>query len=114
MIKSETQTTFSLLYIPYMLSLKDADSLTHSQRDATSSQDFMESFSNSFASVLQVIHIDIDIPNISHYQWFIRCCPCATVVCPEHGRLGSDLAWTKSKEVEKDIKEGVGESSLLV
>lgn len=74
-------------------------SLTHGQRNAASSQDLSVGLPDAFAGVLQVIHIHIDVPDISHHDGLIRCCPGATVVRSQQGRFSSDLSGTKPAAV---------------
>lgn len=74
---------------------------THSQRDAASSHDLSVGLPDAPAGVLQIKQIHIYVPNVSNQHGLIRCCLGAAVVSPQHGRLDSDLSWTKPVEFDE-------------
>lgn len=69
--------------------------LTHSQRNTASGQDFPVSLRDAFAGVLQVVQVDVHVPDIRHHQRLIRSRTGATAVSPQQRRLRPDLPGAK-------------------
>lgn len=70
-------------------------SLTHRQRNAASGYDLPVGLPDAFAGVLQVIHIDIYVPDICHHERLIRSSAGATVAGSQQCRLRPDLPGAK-------------------
>lgn len=84
--------------------------LTHSQRNAAGSYDLSVGLPDTFAGVLQVVHVHIDVPDVSHHEGLVRSRPGAAVVSSQQGRFNSHLPGAKPASEEE---EGICSISVL-